>query len=92
MDWTNLIIGLLSATNITTLLGFFYTLRASKRKSNAESKISEFDATEKIIAIYKKMADDLISNYEKRILILESDIKELKKLKCEKETCENREP
>ena len=84
------IIALLSATNITTLVGFFISLRANKRKSNAESKMSEFDATEKIIAIYKKLAEDLIANYEKRISDLEADIKELKILKCEKEQCENR--
>ena len=99
-----ILIGLLSASNVATLVLLFVTLKSSKqkaeaeaKKSNSESKISDFEATEKIIEIYNKLSEDLRSDYERRIANCLSELKELrtevdnlKKLKCVNSDCPNR--
>jgi len=99
-----IITGLLSASNLATLVMLFITLKSSKKKaeaeakkSNSESKISDFEATEKIIEIYNKLSEDLRSDYERRIANCLSELKELrseveslKKLKCTNSDCPNR--
>jgi len=89
---------ILVISNFVSIGGWLFTIKASKIKSNAESKISEFEATNKIIDIYKKLSDDLRRDYERRISEMKIDIekmrgeiKELSLLKCNKEQCENRQ-
>lgn len=98
MDWTNIIIAILGGTNIISLIVLIQNWRANRRKSTAESKLSEFEATQRIIEIYKTMYDDVRKNYEQRlkecfaeINQLKKDIEELKNLKCENANCPNRE-
>jgi len=97
MDWSNLIIGILGSTNIISLIVLIQNWRASRRKSTAESKLSEFEATQRIIEIYKTMYEDVRTNYEQRlkecfteIELLKREVNELKKLKCETDPCDNR--
>jgi len=98
MDWNNTIIAILGSTNIISLIVLIQNWRANRRKSTAESKLSEFEATQRIIEIYKTMYEDVRTNYEQRLKecfaeidALKKDLEELKNLKCEKTDCPNRE-
>lgn len=98
MDWTNTIIAILGSTNIISLIILIQNWRANRRKSTAESKLSEFEATQRIIEIYKTMYEDVRTNYEQRlsecfaeIKELKDELEELKILRCEKPNCDNRQ-
>lgn len=88
---------------ITNMLSFgglivtIVTIRSKKRKANAESKITEFQATADIIAIYKQLGDDLRQHYngkieklEQEIFKLQKDVNEMKALRCKRIECKNR--
>jgi len=97
MDIYSFLIALLSGTNLLSLIMLFVNYKSNKRKSNADSKLSEFEATQRIIEIYKTMYDDVRTNYETRlkecfeqIELLKDEIKKLKNLKCEITNCKNR--
>jgi len=98
MDWTNIIITLLAGTNVTTLIFFFATFRAKKKKENAEADIKsteanlrELDYTEKIISIYNKLSADQRIFYDSRITELNIKIEALKTkiASLESERCSN---
>ncbi len=97
MDWSTLIIGILTCTNLSTLIIYFSTIKAKKKKEGAEADMAKndaelrrLDATEKIIEIYKTMYDDVTANYVKQLQELREEVKSLKKFKCEKDPCDNR--
>lgn len=98
MDFTTIIIGILTCTNLSTLIIYFSTIKAKKKKEGAEADIAKndaeikrLDATEKIIEIYKTMYNDVTENYVKQLNELREEVEILKKFKCKKEPCKNRE-
>ncbi len=95
---SNILIPLLSGTNLITIILLIKNWKSDKIKNNADSKITEFKATQEIVNIYKNMYNDVKDNYEyqlkkafEQIKILEKDIEDLKNFKCEKPDCPNRE-
>jgi len=98
MDYTNLIIGVLGSTNIISIILLIKNWKTDKIKQNADSKITEFKATQEIINVYKNMYTDVKDNYEyrlseafKEIGLLKDEVEKLKNFKCDKPDCPNRE-
>ena len=96
---------LLVLTNIVSIGGWLFSIKALRRKANAEATISEADANSKqldivkqVVTIYQTLNDDIRNDYENRLKIFKDDIEDLKTqlnelqtLKCYNTSCANRQ-
>ena len=71
--------------NASVVSAAIFNHKSNKRKANAEADITEanvnlkeLSATEKIIEIYNKLNVDLKNDYDRRLNICISEIKEMK--------------